>query len=244
MQHILVYGDSLSWGIIPNTRRRLPFAARWPGVLEQQLTAAGQRVRVIEDCLNGRRTVWDDPFKSGRSGLDGLEQRIEINSPLALVIVMLGTNDFQAMHAHDAWLSSQGMAAIVRAIRRSPVEPGMPVPELLVVAPPPIRMPKGPIAPKFAGGEKKCRGLAAALAEVARVERCRFFDAATVTTSSRVDGIHLDADQHEVLGRALAAVVSRLFGRRRATAARSSAGARSVRGPRPKRPQAGRRRLR
>jgi len=243
MQQILVYGDSLTWGIIPDTRRRLPFEARWPGVLEHQLVARGQRVRVIEDCLNGRRTVWEDPFKPGRNGLVGVEQRIEINSPLALVVVMLGTNDFQAMHPHDAWLSAQGVAAIVRAIRRAPIEPSMPVPAVLVVAPPPIRRPKGPIAPKFAGGEKKCRGFAGALAEVARLERCGFFDAATVTTSSRVDGIHLDADQHATLGRAVAAVVTRLLGRRRASGP-SSAAARSGQGPRPTRPRAGRHRPR
>jgi lysophospholipase L1-like esterase len=59
MQHILVYSDSLSWGIIPTTRRRLPFDQRWPGVMENLLVASGKRVRVIEDCLNGRRTVWD-----------------------------------------------------------------------------------------------------------------------------------------------------------------------------------------
>ena len=216
MRQILVYGDSLTWGIIPDTRRRLPFEARWPGVLEHELLARGEQVRVIEDCLNGRRTVWDDPFKPGRNGLVGVEQRIEVNSPLALVVVMLGTNDFQAMHPHDAWLSAQGMAEIVRAIRRAPIEPGMPVPEVLIVAPPPIRTPKGPIAPKFVGAEKKSRGLATALAQVARVERCRFFDAATVTTSSRVDGVHLDADQHAALGRALAAPVSRMLRRRRA----------------------------
>jgi len=57
MQQILVYADSLSWGIIPNTRRRLEFDARWPGVLENQLNANARVVRVIEDCLNGRRTV-------------------------------------------------------------------------------------------------------------------------------------------------------------------------------------------
>ena len=30
MQQILVYGDSLSWGIIPSTRQRLDFTDRWP----------------------------------------------------------------------------------------------------------------------------------------------------------------------------------------------------------------------
>ena len=102
MQHVLVYSDSLSWGIIPKTRKRLAFEQRWPGVMEIALCSAGRKVRVIEDCLNGRRTVWDDPFKAGRNGLVGLGQRIEIHSPLELVVLMLGTNDFQSMHEHNA----------------------------------------------------------------------------------------------------------------------------------------------
>lgn len=204
MQHILVYSDSLSWGIIPTTRRRLAFEQRWPGVMEIALNASGRKVRVIEDCLNGRRTVWDDPYKPGRNGLAGLAQRVEIHSPLALVVLMLGTNDFQSMHPHNAWHSAQGIAALVSAVRCAPIEPGMPVPQVMVVAPPPIQTPKGPIAPKFEGGEKKCPGLAAAYQAICAEVDCQFFDAATVTTSSNVDGVHLDDGQHLVLGRALA----------------------------------------
>lgn len=37
MQQVLVYADSLSWGIIPTTRQRLAFDARWPGVMENKL---------------------------------------------------------------------------------------------------------------------------------------------------------------------------------------------------------------
>lgn len=128
MQHILVYADSLSWGIVPTTRQRLTFEQRWPGVMELALCHAGQPVRVIEDCLNGRRTVWEDPFKPGRNGLAGLAQRIEIHSPLALVVLMLGTNDFQSMHPHNAWHAAQGMGTLITAIRTAPIEPGMPVP--------------------------------------------------------------------------------------------------------------------
>src|SRR5277367_3062474 len=39
MVHIFIYGDSLSWGIIPHSRRRLPFEVRWPGVFEMQMNA-------------------------------------------------------------------------------------------------------------------------------------------------------------------------------------------------------------
>ena len=81
MQQVLVYSDSLSWGIVPGTRNRLPFDQRWPGLLENKLNASGLRVRIIEDCLNGRRTVFDDPFKPGRNGLVGLAQRIELGVP-------------------------------------------------------------------------------------------------------------------------------------------------------------------
>src|ERR1043166_7341330 len=143
MHHILVYADSLSWGIIPGTRKRLAFDERWPGVMERALHAGGVAVRVIEDCLNGRRTVWDDPFKPGRNGLQGLAQRIEIHSPLALVMLMLGTNDFQFCNPHnDASVAAQGLAALVNEIRKAPIEPGMPVPPILVIAPPLIRSPK------------------------------------------------------------------------------------------------------
>lgn len=208
MDQILVYSDSLTWGIVPDTRRRLAFDQRWPGVLENELLGGGRRVRVIEDCLNGRRTVWDDPYKPGRNGLQGLAQRMEVNAPLALVVLMLGTNDFQSMHQHNAWQSAQGVAALIDCIRKAPIEPGMPVPAILVVAPPPFGTPKGPIAPKFAGAEVKSVGLAQAIEQVALTTGCAFFDAGTVTPASRVDGVHLDADQHLILGRSLAPIVA------------------------------------
>jgi len=211
MQQILVYADSLSWGIIPGTRERLPFDTRWPGAMEAALVAAGRKVRVIEDCLNGRRTVWDDPFKPGRNGLAGLSQRIEIHSPLALVILMLGTNDFQSMHPHNAWHSAQGILALVSAIRTAPIEPGMPVPPILVVAPPPIRGPRGPIAPKFEGGEEKCRDLPAAYRQACAEAGCHFVDAGDIIAVSLADGVHLDAAAHAALATALAATVAGLL---------------------------------
>ncbi len=211
MQQILVYSDSLSWGIVPNTRRRLGFVERWPGAMEDQLIRAGRSVRVIEDCLNGRRTVWEDPFKPGRNGLVGLQQRIEVNSPLALVVLLLGTNDLQSMHTFNAWHSAQGVATLVRAIRTAPVEPGMPVPPVLIVAPPPVRTPKGAIAPKFEGAAAKGKDLAAELEKVAAELGCPFADAGRFVTTSAVDGVHLDADQHLLLAHALAQKVASLL---------------------------------
>ena len=208
MHHVLVYGDSLTWGIVPNTRKRFPFHERWSGILENKLSELGHRVRISENCINGRRTVWEDPFKPGRNGLQGLAQCIEMHSPLALVILMLGTNDFQFSHPHNnAWSAAQGIVTLVNEIRRAPIEPGMPVPAILVVCPPPICSPQGVLAEKFSGAEQRCAGLTDAYRAVSSDLGCHFFDAASVTSSSRVDGIHLDADQHLALGTALVDVV-------------------------------------
>lgn len=221
MHNIFVYGDSITWGIIPETRNRFTFEERWPGVLETQLRDSGKNVRIIEDSLNGRRTVWEDPFRPGRNGRQGLAQRIEIHSPLSLVIVMLGTNDFQFSHPYNnAWSAAQGIVALVNDIRSAPVEPGMPVPPVLVVCPPPIGPPKGFIAAKFLGADERCRGLADAYREVTSALGCHFFDAGSVTASSRVDGIHMDADQHVTLGKALVPVVASILSGQ-ATAART-----------------------
>jgi len=211
-KNVLVYADSLTWGIVPGTRERLPFAARWPGVMQDALASGIQSpVRVIEDCLNGRRTAFDDPYKPGRNALNGIQQVIEAHSPLDLLVIMLGTNDFQSMHAHNAWHSASGIAALIDAVRTAPIEPTMTVPPILVIAPPQLIDPRGPIAPKFQGAAEASVGLAEQIARVCDEKDCAFFDANSVTTASRVDGVHLDVDQHETLGRSIAPVVAGLL---------------------------------
>lgn len=204
MDQTLIYSDSLTWGIIPNTRNRLPFDKRWPGVFENTLKKEGKNIRIIENCLNGRRTAWPDPFKNGRDGSQGLSELIEICSPLKLVILMLGTNDFQCTHENNAWMSAQGTAKLVQIIRQSPIEPGMPIPEIMIVVPPKIIEPRGVIANKFQGAEKRCVGLSIELKKITEEQSTLFFDTASVTEASTVDGIHLDEDQHHLLGEAIA----------------------------------------
>jgi lysophospholipase L1-like esterase len=155
--------------------------------------------------------MYEDPIRSGRNGLEGLSQRIEINSPLELVILMLGTNDFQANHEHTAQDAAKGMKALINEIRQTSLEPGMLMPEILVIAPPPISEPKGDIAIKFKDGNKKCIGLSEAYEELCIEQKCSFFDAGKITTSSKVDGVHFDLDQHLVFGNAISEYVGNLI---------------------------------
>jgi len=212
MKQILVYGDSMSWGMVPGTRERYAFDQRWPGVLEVALHSAGLReIRVVENCLPGRKTIWDDPFRPGRNGATGLGEVIEMCSPLELVIIQLGTNDFQAPFGIKAWAAASGVGKLVETVRQAPVEPGMPRPRILVVAPPEIIQPKGGNEKKFEGAVERSKGLAAALAEMAATKSVHFFDLNPITGRSEIDGIHLGADQHDVVGKAAASVVRELI---------------------------------
>ncbi|WP_020412246.1 SGNH/GDSL hydrolase family protein [Microbulbifer variabilis] len=204
MENVLVYSDSVSWGVIPDTRKRMAFHLRWPGVLERNLNEKGCDVRVIENCLNGRKTVWDDPFREGRKGVDGLAQVIEMHSPLKCVLLMLGTNDFQDTHDNKAWMAAQGVAKLVSVIRQAPIEPGMSIPKILIIAPLAINNPKGIIGHKFAGAEQRCKDFPAELEKVSRELGTHYLDANTLVKVSDIDGIHLDEDQHSILGQEVA----------------------------------------
>jgi hypothetical protein len=65
MKTLMSFGDSITWGQDPATRERMPYEMRWPGVLQ---LAMGDRLRVIEEALCDRTTIWDDPYVEGRNG--------------------------------------------------------------------------------------------------------------------------------------------------------------------------------
>jgi lysophospholipase L1-like esterase len=211
MQQIFLYSDSVSWGVIPNTRERFEFNKRWTGICENSLNEKGYETRFVEDCLNGRRTAWEDPKKPGRNGLIGISQKIETYSPLDLIIVFLGTNDFQAIHQVTSKHSAQGLSTLITKIKNSPIEPTLKIPEILVIAPPLVLSPAGVLAQKFKGSKKKCKNLAYELRKVATEEGCHFFDSNSVITASKLDGVHLDEDQHETLGFAICEIIENIL---------------------------------
>lgn len=212
MKQVLVYGDSMAWGMVPGTRKRAPFAERWPGMLELAINASGGPLaRILENCLPGRRTVWDDPFRPGRNGANGLSELVEACAPLALVILALGTNDFQADHDIKAWGCASGVARLVDIIRNTPREPGMPRSRILVLAPPKIVEPKGANALKFESARERSDGLSAAIHDVAAAKEACFFEVDAVAGRSEVDGIHLDAAHHLAIAQAIAPLVAHLI---------------------------------
>jgi lysophospholipase L1-like esterase len=209
---ILCFGDSNTWGCVPlvelgHTRRFGP-DVRWPGVLRHEL---GDGYSVVEEGLNGRTTVFDDPIEPHRNGKEYLGPCLLTHRPIDLVVLMLGTNDLKHRFGLGPADIAAGAESLIELIGRAEAGPEGQAPQTLLVCPPPLAR-LTVLADEFDGGTPKSERLAQYYEQVAVATGSAFLDAGTVIRSSDVDGIHLDAEEHVKLGLTIAARVRELLG--------------------------------
>ena len=209
MKVILCFGDSNTYGRDPVTKGRLDKKTRWTGVLQSTL---GEEYDVIEEGLNGRTTVWDDPVRGGlkRNGSLYLLPCLESHAPVDLLIIMLGTNDLKARFAVTPYDIAESMGALIEIAQKSQCGLSGKGPDTLIMAPPPL----GNLtewAETFQGGVEKSNKLAAYYKTIASLYGCQFLDTSTVIQSSKLDGLHFDPEEHHKLGVAVANIIYETF---------------------------------
>lgn len=215
MKTILCYGDSNTWGFIPESiteafPRRHPREVRWTGVLQREL---GPEFHVIEEGQNGRTTVHDDAINLHRNGRTYLPACLESHKPIDLVILMLGTNDLKITYNLPPAEIAAGAGQLAKMILSSDAGPQAKAPKLLLVAPPRMgHMPHLPdVYEKLAGGQEKSTRFPACYEAVAKSLGCAFLNSQEFTSPSPIDGIHLEAAEHARLGKAIAEAVRQLM---------------------------------
>ena len=115
MKQILCFGDSNTYGYIPENGKRYAFADRWTGILSGRLEK--EDCRVIEEGLCGRTTVFEDELRIGRRGADLLPVLLESHSPINRVILMLGTNDCKTVYGASAEVIGKGIEKLINQIK-------------------------------------------------------------------------------------------------------------------------------
>ena len=207
MRHVLCYGDSNTWGFIPQNGARYTEDVRWTGRLQQLL---GEGWRIHEAGLNARTTIYEDPFKPFLNGRTLFPGVLVSEKPLDVLILSLGTNDLKYT---DAWHAAQGVGQLIDYARAFdtlypsalPVFPRQM--KILVVSPilvgKELAQRPGYSTLKYAH-EESCR-FAAEFRAMCESKGVEMVDAAALAQPSPVDCIHMEPEGHAALAQELAA---------------------------------------
>ena len=199
MKQLLCYGDSNTWGLIPGTQTRFPWGVRWTSRLQERLAA--REVRVIEEGLCGRTTIFEDAYRPDRNGLRTLPLILETHRPLDTAILMLGTNDCKSFYKLNARQIAMGVGQCVDALLTA-----LPADRILLLSPiclgEKVWMPD--FDPEFdRDSVRVSHELKASYREIALRKGVHFLAASDFAAPSDEDQEHMDAETHAAFADAL-----------------------------------------
>ena len=197
MVNVLCFGDSNTWGYDPANQTRFLKNIRWTGVLQNLL---GDNFNVIEEGLNGRTTNINEReehslgyYRDFRSSMDLLSILMETNSPIDLVVVMLGTNDLKNNFNQSSDDISTNMKLVCEAIINNDYFNSK---QIILVSPTHINESSPNLLDSFIGTTEKSKSLAKSYKKIADDLDLFFVDASQSVKTNKIDGLHWDALQH------------------------------------------------
>lgn len=209
MKRILCYGDSNTWGHDPeNGARRVPDEYRWGQVLQQKL---GTEYSVIEEGLCGRRTAGDGvlnlPENRAWDGYEYFLPCIRSHVPLELVIIMLGTNDLQIPFDLQPEYTGEMLGKYIEAVEEVSRLRELPMPKVLLISPIAVdpSVTKHEFFNEIMGAQsvEKSKKLAPIIESVAAKYNVHYLKAEDYAKASELDGIHMNSENHVLLGEAV-----------------------------------------
>ncbi|MBL1421683.1 MAG: SGNH/GDSL hydrolase family protein [Alphaproteobacteria bacterium] len=208
MKNVLCFGDSNTWGAQPvpswDQIKRFELSQNWTGIAQQKL---GADWNLITEGLPSRTTVIEDIVDGAHfSGISYLKPCLLSHTPLDHVVLMLGTNDFKRRFNLVAEDVAVGITRLIKEIKNSDTLAGGHS-NILVICPPPLKV-VGVFSTMFEGGDIKSQQLAPYIKEIAAAHGVSYLNAGEIIQSSDTDGIHLDADQHKILGEKVAEILT------------------------------------
>ena len=209
-KRIMCFGDSNTWGANPETGNRYADDVRWTGVLQREL---GEDYQVIEEGYNGRTSIFDDVLEGRLGGIKYFGPCCDTQSPLDLIVLMLGTNDLKIRFGLTPRTIAFGFGRYVDALKITPMAGNKP--KVLLVSP--IL-----IDPSYKNhalfhdmfGEdatERSMALAEAYKDFADANGWEFLNAAEFAKASTVDGVHMAPADHSALGVAVARKVKSIL---------------------------------
>ena len=204
MKKILCFGDSNTYGYIPNNGARYDKNTRWTGVLS--LLSHG-KFEIIEDGCNNRTAFAANPAGKIFTGYEILPELL--TDDFDAVVLAIGINDTQFLYNLSSIEIASGVEKLINIVKAK-----SPQAKILLVAPSILTddVLNGNFACLFDRTSiEKSRQLPLLYQKIAEKQNIEFLDLNSVAKTSSLDGLHYAPEQHLKIAQVIFTRLSELF---------------------------------
>lgn len=204
MKKILCFGDSNTYGYIPNNGARYDKNTRWTRVLS--LLSHG-KFEIIEDGCNNRTAFAANSAGKIFTGYEILPELL--TDDFDAVVLAIGINDTQFLYNLSSIEIASGVEKLINIVKvKSPQA------KILLVAPSILTddVLNGNFACLFDRTSiEKSRQLPLLYQKIAEKQNIEFLDLNSIAKTSSLDGLHYAPEQHLKIAQAIFTILSELF---------------------------------
>lgn len=204
MKKILCFGDSNTYGYIPNNGARYDKNTRWTGVLS--LLSHG-KFEIIEGGCNNRTAFATNLAGKIFTGYEILPELL--TDDFDAVVLAIGINDTQFLYNLSPIEIASGVEKLINIVKVK-----CPQAKIILVAPSILTedVLNGNFACLFDRTSiEKSRQLPLLYQKIAEKQNIEFLDLNSVAKTSSLDGLHYAPEQHLKIAQVIFAMLSELF---------------------------------
>lgn len=206
MKKILCYGDSNTFGFIPETCGRYNKSQRWSGILSEILK---QNYQIIEEGMNNRTGFFKNPEGLKQSGGEYLSVYLQNHKDIDICILSLGTNDVQIFYTIDENIAKTGLKKLISSIKEANQNT-----QIIII--PPVKINDNILHSGFSlmfneESIKKIDMIFPCFEQTAKDKNCLYFDFNTIVQPSKTDGLHYTEEAHKIIAEKLAQFILQKF---------------------------------
>ena len=204
LKKFLCFGDSNTYGYIPNNGARYDKNTRWTGILS--LLSHG-KFKIIEGGCNNRTAFAANPAGKIFTGYEILPELL--TDDFDAVVLAIGINDTQFLFDTVIEDFTTGIENLINIVQAK-----CPQAKIILVAPSILTddVLNGNFACLFDRTSiEKSRQLPLLYQKIAEKQNIEFLDLNSVAKTSSLDGLHYEPEQHKKIAQVIFTMLSELF---------------------------------
>ncbi len=192
MKKVLCFGDSNTYGFVPEKRTRYDKNTRWTGVLQ---ALCGSDFSIIEGGCNNRTAFVDNPAGAEQTGYKILPEYFT-KDYFDIVVLAIGINDLQLFFRPTLEEFEQGMEKLIKITKDL-----SPNAKIILVCPSKLDLAgikSGVFSFQFDEiSVEKSYHLPQIYKKLAEKHACKLVDLNEIVKVSPLDGLHFSAESHK-----------------------------------------------